>query len=83
MHPPNKGCVIHDQTMRLTESDEYVLNSEVHITRGLYGMHPNMFPRQLAPKTSRFKLDRHSLHQKLVASIELFLFVCNFLTLKT
>ena len=56
MHPPNKGCVIHDKTMRLT--DEYALNSEVHLTNGLYGMHPNMFSRQMVPKTSWFKLDR-------------------------
>ena len=27
VHPPNKGCVIRDKTMCLT--DEYILNSEV------------------------------------------------------
>ena len=36
-HPPNKGCVVHDKTMRLT--DEYVLNSEVCLTSRLYGMY--------------------------------------------
>ena len=56
MHPPNKGCVICYKTMHLT--DEYALYSEVCLTSGLYSMHPNMFPRQLAPKTSWFKLDR-------------------------
>ena len=29
-HLPNKGCVIRDKTMYLT--DEYSLNSEVHLT---------------------------------------------------
>ena len=36
VHPPNKGCVICNKTMRLT--DEYVLNSEVRLTSGLYGI---------------------------------------------
>ena len=31
-HLPNKGCVIRDKTMYLT--DEYALNSEVHLTSG-------------------------------------------------
>ena len=44
--------------IKLRLSDEYVLNSDVHLTRGLNAMHPNMFPRQLAPKTSWFKLDQ-------------------------
>ena len=35
-HPPNKGCVIRDKTMRLT--DEYALHSEVRLTSVLYGM---------------------------------------------
>ena len=34
-HPPNKGCVIRDTTMHLT--DEYARNSEVCLTSGLYG----------------------------------------------
>ena len=34
-YPPNKGCVIRDKAMCLT--DEYALNSEVHLTSGLYG----------------------------------------------
>ena len=51
MHLPNKGCVIRDKTMRL--KDEYGL-----ITNGLFGLHPNMFLRQMVPKTCWFKLDR-------------------------
>ena len=31
-HPPNKGCVIRDKTMYLT--DEYAVNSEVYLTSG-------------------------------------------------
>ena len=31
-HLPNKGCVIRDKTMSLT--DEYALNSEVYLTSG-------------------------------------------------
>ena len=55
MHPPNKRCVIRDETMRLT--NEYVINSEAHLTSGLNDMRPNMFPMQLVAKTSWFKLD--------------------------
>ena len=33
-HPPNKGCVICNKTIRLT--DEYVFNSEVRLISGLY-----------------------------------------------
>ena len=33
-HPPNKGCVIRDKTMRLT--DEYAHKIEVRLTSGLY-----------------------------------------------
>ena len=32
VHLPNKGCVIRDKTMYLT--DEYAVNSEVHLTSG-------------------------------------------------
>ena len=35
-HPPDKGCVIRDKNIGLT--DEYGLNSEVCLTSGFYGM---------------------------------------------
>ena len=50
-----KGVSYVIKIMRLT--DEYALFSEVDLTSRLYGMHSNMFPRQLVPKTSWFKLD--------------------------
>ena len=36
-HPSNKGCVKRDKTICLT--DEYALNSKVHLTSGLYGIY--------------------------------------------
>ena len=44
-HPPNKGCVIRDKTIRLT--DEYVLNSEVCLTSRLYNMHISKVTHQI------------------------------------
>ena len=44
-HPPNKGCVIRDKTMCLT--DEYVLNSEVCLTSELYCISTNVHVRKL------------------------------------
>ena len=41
VHPLNKGCVIRNKTMHLT--DEYALYSEVQLTRGLYGIDRNFF----------------------------------------